>query len=467
MEFTLSLSGRQYASLRTHLLPSDGKEAVALALCGRRDGDIRHRLLVQRIEFVPYDSCKRCDTSVEWTTDSIIHLLDDADRNGLTVVKFHSHPGGYESFSACDDETDALLLPRFAGWIEADVPHASVVMLNDGRMFGRVLTESGALESLHSITVVGDDLDIWFADDFSPDTALPPVPAFTKRHAQAFGERTTRLFGRLRIAVVGCSGTGSIVIEQLMRLGVGVLVLVDSDVTKDLNLNRIMNATSTDALTQRPKVDVAADAIRRADLGTEVIPIYANLYDSNVVRAVAQCDVVFGCVDTHEGRFLLNLIATFYCLPYIDVSVGLEADHSGSISQVCGYVHYLQGDRSSLLSRGVVDILQVQAEGLKRRNPTAYDEQRRVGYIANVEEDRPAVISVNTVLSGMAVNELIARLHRFRHDDNRESAIIGINISENVLYPEQEPALPCKVISKHFGRGDISPLLDLPELSEA
>ena len=33
---------------------------------------------------------------------------------------------------------DERLLPMIRGWVEADVPHGSAVMLPDGQMFGRV-----------------------------------------------------------------------------------------------------------------------------------------------------------------------------------------------------------------------------------------------------------------------------------------------------------------------------------------
>ena len=63
--------------------------------------------------------------------------------------------------------------------------------------------------------------------------------AFTLRHAQAFGTGTTALLRNLSVAIVGCSGTGSIVAEQLARLGAGRLVLVDPDRVEEKNLNRI------------------------------------------------------------------------------------------------------------------------------------------------------------------------------------------------------------------------------------
>ena len=35
------------------LFPGDGREAVAILLCGRRDGDRRHRLVVRDIHGIP------------------------------------------------------------------------------------------------------------------------------------------------------------------------------------------------------------------------------------------------------------------------------------------------------------------------------------------------------------------------------------------------------------------------------
>ncbi len=466
-ETTLSLTGAQHQALRHHLFAGDGKEAVVIALCGRRAGRQRHRLLVREINPVPHDQCtNRSPVSVAWHTDVMIPWLQEADRRGLSVVKIHSHPDGLERFSDQDDRSDRDLFPCVAGWIDADVPHISIVMLPDGRMFGRLIDASGAFSPLARISVVGDDLLVWHPDQFDGARAADSLPDFTKRHAQAFGEATTRRLRRMSAAVIGCSGTGSIVVEQLMRLGIGRLVIVDDDVVKDLNLNRILNSTARDAEAKRLKVEVVGTAIERAGLGTIVEPYPTNLYNPDAVRAVAGCDIVFGCVDTSEGRFLANLLATFYVLPFIDVGVALDADDAGAITQVCGYVHYLQPGASSLVSRGAISMDDVRAEGLKRQNPAFYEDQRRAGYIRNVEEERPAVISVNTVVAGLAVNELLARLHGFRDEPNRDYATIGVSISQLLFYPEPESAVPCRLMAKHVGRGDVIPLLDQAELSE-
>jgi hypothetical protein len=424
-------------------------------------------MLVQTLHPIPYDQCTlRSPEAVAWSTDIIIPWLQKANEQGLSVVKIHSHPGGFSKFSDQDARSDGDLFPCVSGWIDAEVPHASAVMLPDGRMFGRAFVDGGTSAPLATIMVVGDDLDIWHADEFD---ALGPIrlPAFTRRHAQAFGDSTTRRLRRLSAAVIGCSGTGSVVIEQLMRLGIGRLILVDEDVIKDLNLNRILNATMKDAQERRHKVDMVGEAIEHIGLGTIVERYPFNLKDPRAVRAVAECDIIFGCVDTAEGRFIANLLASFYLLPYIDVGVALEADDDGAITQVCGYIHYLQPAASSLISRGSVDMEDVRAEGLKRQNPEFYETNRRAGYIRNVDEDRPAVISVNMMLAGMAVNEMLARIHLFRDEPNASYGTIGVSISQVQFYSERESGMPCRIIAPHAGRGDVEPLLEQPELSEA
>jgi hypothetical protein len=199
-------------------------------------------------------------------------------------------------------------------------------------------------------------------------------------------------------------------------------------------------------------------------LGTHVSVFAKNLFDPQVVKAVAECDVVFGCMDTVDGRHLLNKLATSYVLPYFDVGVKLVSDGIGGIDQVCGTVHYIQPGRSSLFSRRVYTLEQLRAAGLKRTDPTAYEELRREKYISGVQEDRPAVISVNMIFASLAVNEFLARLHPYRDDANSHFATYRFSLSQAQLYTESEGE-PCKMLLRHVGRGDVIPLLDMPELS--
>ena len=281
----------------------------------------------------------------------------------------------------------------------------------------------------NSILVPGDDLNFWIPEGGRR------LPSFAQRHTQLFGAGTIQRLREMSIAVIGCSGTGSPVIEQLARLGVGRLVIVDPDRIEERNLNRILNATREDAYLRRPKVEVMARAIAAMGFGTELDIIAEDLATPRAIRAVAECDAVFGCMDGVEGRHLLNRLAAFYVLPYFDLGVKLEADGQGGIKEACGAVHYIRPDGATLQDRKVYNADQLKAAGLRRTDPKAYREQVKAGYIRGVAEDRPAVISINMQMASTAINELLARLHPYRYDDNSDSAIVRTSFIQGVQYP--------------------------------
>lgn len=460
-KYLLRLTGSQHADVRRHLFPGDGNEAVAVALCGRRSGAKRHVLCVHHVHPIPYSDCReRRPDCVTWSTLSVVPLLERASKEGLAVLKIHSHPGYYEQFSPTDDRSDYDFFSSAHGWTDTDDPHASSVMLPDGRMFGRVIMPDGEFQPVDTISVAGEDLHFWRHAGGCHGT-----PAYAERHAQLFGEETIARINHLWIAVVGCSGTGSPVVEMLARLGVGRIVLVDPDRVEEHNLNRILNATREDAALGRRKVDVLARAIARMGLGTSVLRIPKNIATPEAVRAVAECDIVFGCMDGAFGRNVLNRLCTFYSLPYFDMGVALEADGKGGISEATSAVHYLQPDRSSLRDRRVYSSQQVQAEGLRLTNPAEYAKRLRERYITGVQEDRPAVISINMQTAAMAVNEFLARLHPYRTAGNDEFAGVRISFFHGEQYREKD-SLPVPVARKDVGRGDVVPFLDMPAIQE-
>jgi len=458
--FKLRLTQSQHEELRQHLLPGDGLEAVAVGLCGRRRGEDSHCLSLWKLVHIPYDECKvRSPDRVTWSTQRLVPLLEEAAKRDLAIIKIHSHPGDYEQFSHVDDASDADLFASVFGWTDSQYPHCSAVMLSGGRMFGRVILPDGKFSALDSILVPGDDIQFW------QSSASGNLPGYVQRHAQLFGSGTTQRLRNLSVAVVGCSGTGSPVVEQLARLGIERIVLVDPDSVETKNLNRILNATREDAYFHRPKVEVLARAIAHMGFGTDVEMICDNLASKSAVEAVASCDVVFGCMDGVEGRHLLNRLAAYYCLPYFDVGVKLQADGEGGIDEACGAVHYLRPDASTLLDRRVYTMKQLEADGLRRTDPRAYRDQIRAGYIHGVQEDRPAVISINMHMASRAVNEFLARLHPYRLDANAESAVVRTSFIQGVEYREHA-GQSSGMFSKVTGRGDTEPLLAMPELSE-
>ena len=283
---TLTLTSTQHAELHRHLFPDDGCEAVALILCGRRADPARHRLVARRVIPVPYEACSvRCPTRVTWSTGLLPPILEEAARLGLALIKVHGH-GQVSDFSETDDKSDKALFPSVCAWTDNE-RHGSAVMFPDGCMIARTVDDCGRFGPFSSVNVVGDDLPFWPAR--ADESA---IPEFGRRVAQTFGAGTYELLRQLRVAVIGCSGTGSPAVEQLARNSVGTLVLVDPDRVEAKNLNRILNATRADARKRRFKVDVLARAISKMGLGTVVETYPMSLFDPSAIKAVASCDIV-------------------------------------------------------------------------------------------------------------------------------------------------------------------------------
>lgn len=457
MRLVLALTGAQHEALRAHLFPGDGLEAVALMLCGRAASPDRAKVVVHRVVPIPYEACERTDRRVTWPTSFLEPLLVEAARRGMAVAKVHGHPGGGLFFSEVDEAADADLFAGVHAWVDDEGPHLSAVMVPDGAMIARAHAVDGTHSPVYHVACVGDDV----AFMRPPAECDQPVPEFARRHAQAFGRATFEAMRGLRVAVVGCSGTGGPVVDQLARLGVGELVLVDPDLVEVKNINRITNTTMADV--GRPKVEVLSAFVARLGLDTRVEAIHGDLADHEASRAVSTCDVAFGCMDGIEGRDLLNRLATFYGIAYLDVGVMLDADGEGGVDQICGSVHYLQPGRSSLRSRGLYTDAMLEADGLRRQDPAAYADRLARGYIRGVAEDRPAVGPVNGLFSSLAVLELLLRVHPSRLDPNGRCAAQTLSLTAGLwqCLPEEESD---EALARFVGRGDMTPFLNRPHL---
>jgi len=463
MKYMLKMAGIHYDALRKHLYPGDGFEAVSIALCSRSCFDTSTYFYVYKVQNIPYEDCTiRENGFLFWRTQIILPLLIEAEKKNLSVMKIHSHPSGYSQFSETDNNSDLDLFTSVLGWTQDVNYHLSCVMLPDGKVFGRIINEKLRFLPLSKISIIGDNIDFF---NYSKIDKRKIDKELNERNLQTFGDGTVSLLTHMKIAVVGCSGTGSIVIEQLARLGVGELVIVDPDKVEKKNLNRILNTTLSDAEKKKYKVDVMASAIASFGFKTKVTVYNKNLYESKAaIQDIAGSDAIFGCLDSVDGRHLINLMSSYYLLPYFDVGVRLDADGNSGINAINGSVHYIQPGRSSLLSRGVYTPEQLTAAGNFRKDPVRYKSLLQEKYLKGVEVDSPAVISINMFYSSMAVNDFLARIHPFRIQANKECAIQRFVLSDPYFKNESADDID-PYFFKFVGRGEVYPLLGLPELS--
>jgi hypothetical protein len=219
-----------------------------------------------------------------------------------------------------------------------------------------------------------------------------------------------------------------------------------------------------DAKDKRYKVDVLKESIEKIGIDTKVKVFNKNIFDDNeIINSLATCDFIFGCVDSVDGRHIINQISTFYSIPFIDLGVKLIADGQGGISQICGTIHYIKPGGSSLQTRGQYNSEELRAAGLYRNNPEQYEEEFKSGYIHGVNVDSPAVISINTLTASIAVNDFLARIHPYRYYPNSNFAETRFSLTDSYFQYEEE-GKPDKYLNRFVGRGFMRPLLNMPEL---
>ncbi|MGB3118158.1 MAG: ThiF family adenylyltransferase, partial [Verrucomicrobiales bacterium] len=125
------------------------------------------------------------------------------------------------------------------------------------------------------------------------------------------------------VGVVGCSGTGSPLIEALARAQVGGFVLVDPDRISLSNLERVHGSRLSDLEMNPPpyKIQVMARMIREVNPEAEIALVAGNSLDDLAMSELLRCDLILGCTDSYHGRAHLGDLSSRYLVPCIDVGV--------------------------------------------------------------------------------------------------------------------------------------------------
>lgn len=122
-----------------------------------------------------------------------------------------------------------------------------------------------------------------------------------------------------RVLVLGAGGLGSPAAMYLAAAGVGHLGIVDHDLVDESNLQRqIIHGTADIG---RPKVESAAEFIRRLNPDVEVTRLPLRLDSSNALDVLAGWDLVVNGADNFPTRYLVNDACWFAGKPLVDGSI--------------------------------------------------------------------------------------------------------------------------------------------------
>ena len=369
--------------------------------------DTETRLLAREIHWVASDAyIDRTAHGLSIASEGYVPALARAQQRGEACLWFHTHPGetALPLPSKRDTTVDQNLRDLFKLRTESE---AYGTIIASPRSDGFVFT--GRFEAPGSPDPVAIDR-MWIVGD-----RLRLVPAYDKgrnsdteqfdRNIRAFGSAIQEMLGSLRVGIVGCGGTGSAVVEQLVRLGVRDFILFDPDPLSLSNTTRVYGSSVSDI--GRLKVAVAADNIRRIAPEARCEQVPYMITREAAARKLASCDCIFGCSDDNAGRLVLARISTYFITPVIDCGVLLSSGEQGVLQGIDGRVTVMTPGQPCLTCRGRVDTKRAAAELMTPQ------ERKRLageGYAPALSGIEPAVITFTTITAATAVSELLERL---------------------------------------------------------
>lgn len=135
------------------------------------------------------------------------------------------------------------------------------------------------------------------------------------RNVPALSEAECQLLRQKRVLVVGCGGLGGHIIDQLARIGIGHLRVVDGDVFEETNLNRQL--LSCVSRLGHSKAKTAAEHVARVNPDSKAEAAEVFLDAANVSELLKGCDLVMDALDNIPGRKILAAACTEAGIPYV------------------------------------------------------------------------------------------------------------------------------------------------------
>jgi molybdopterin-synthase adenylyltransferase len=308
-------------------------------------------------------------------------------RAGAILV--HAHPGVRPPVPSITDAEQGAAFMAFMHRRQPDRA-SGLLVVADRTVTGIVSTSGGTLE-IQRVVSAGIPTEEW--------NSTPPAARHAEsadRQLLAVGSDAQRRLANATIAVIGNSGGGSHVTQQLIHAGAGTLPVVDPDIVEETNLRRLVGATQADIDTT-PKPDVAVRIAAAVRPTVNVVPLREAFPSTATIEALRHADIIIGCVDGWDTRDDLNKFALRHRIPYIDIGIMVSGATDERGMRVGGQIAIVAPDGPCLRCMGLVTDERVQAS-----------RDHRQGY-ADQEPD-PQVVSLNGTLASEAVTAALMLL---------------------------------------------------------
>ncbi|MCY3971010.1 MAG: ThiF family adenylyltransferase [Acidobacteria bacterium] len=414
------------------------------------------RLFARELHWVPEDAYRvREANEMSILSHGYVPALAAAHADKAVPIWLHTHPG-HESTPAPskrDELVDEELSDLFR--LRSGSPFYGALILaqpEGGLCFSGHIESDDWRGDIDRLWITGRRFALfrnWFHD-------RRPLSNQFERNIRAFGDEIQDVLGDLRVAVVGCGGTGSAVIEQLVRLGIRHLDLFDPDTLSQANVTRVFGSFPLDV--GRPKVDVISAHVSRIAPSADVTTTQTKVTREATARMLLDADVIFGCTDDNAGRLVLSRIASYLLTPVIDCGVLLSSGAGGELLGIDGRVTVLAPGAACLVCRDRIDLQRAAAEML-----TAHEYRRRAdeGYAPALPDPDPAVVAYTTQVAAAAVGELLERLIHYGPEPAPTEVLLRTHERE-LSTNDQEPREGhyCHPRTQKLGLGVTEPFLE-------
>jgi hypothetical protein len=472
MSISLRITEEDFDELKAHLFPGDDEHGAVLGV-GVVSTLRGKRLLVRKVfkardgvDYVPGDRGYR-----KLTAAFVAECLIECEEQGLGYVAVHCHGGVNQvSFSMTDLESHERGYPALLESLDG-MPVGALVFAKNAVAGDIWLTDSERYE-LNGFSVIGNKPFV-LTDGHDLNDGRPSDLIFD-RQVRMFGEIGQRLLQKQKVAVIGAGGVGAIVVEQLGRMGVGEIVIIDDDRVEQSNLNRLVGSIPSDVsppgiykyisllsklwpFKARLKVDVAKRHATRSGSISKISAVPLSVTNPLATKHLLDSDYIFLAADTAQARLVYNSVVNQYLIPGVQMGVKIQMDKSsGGVVDIAAWVRRTIPGNGCLWCNGLISPAKLREESLSA------DQKRQQQYIVGEEDvHAPSIIMLNGIVASLAVDAYVERLTGL-------SQVDGLNwLWYMPLTEEWEIVSPvaggqcteCRKDGKRFAKGDA---LDLP-----